>query len=72
MTRLSQAALTALPEGIAAPRYDRSTVTNGVVHFGPGAFHRAHQAAAFDTLLAHDPRWGLTGISLNSRGVADS
>jgi fructuronate reductase len=72
MTRLSQAALTALPEGIAAPRYDRSTVTNGVVHFGPGAFHRAHQAAAFDTLLAHDPRWGLTGISLNSRGVADA
>jgi fructuronate reductase len=47
-------------------------VKPGVVHFGPGAFHRAHQAAAFDTLLAQDPRWALTGVSLNSRGVADA
>jgi fructuronate reductase len=72
MTRLSQAALGSLPDGIARPQYDRSTVKPGVVHFGPGAFHRAHQAAAFDTLLAQDPRWGLTGVSLNSRGVADA
>jgi fructuronate reductase len=70
--RLSQAALGSLPASVAHPAYDRAGVTPGVVHFGPGAFHRAHQAAAFDTLLAQDPRWGLTGISLNSRGVADA
>lgn len=72
MTRLSDSTLGALPGTVAQPQYDRSAVKNGVVHFGPGAFHRAHQAAAFDTLLAHDPRWGLTGVSLNSRGVADA
>lgn len=72
MTRLWQGALASLPSSVARPGYDRNAVTPGVVHFGPGAFHRAHQAAAFDTLLAQDPRWGLTGISLNSRGVADA
>ncbi|HUD29888.1 MAG TPA: mannitol dehydrogenase family protein [Novosphingobium sp.] len=72
MTRLSQASLAALPASVARPQYDRGVVRPGVVHFGPGAFHRAHQAAAFDTLLAQDPRWGLTGVSLNSRGVADA
>ncbi|WP_232492525.1 mannitol dehydrogenase family protein [Novosphingobium kaempferiae] len=72
MTRLSANTLAALPAAVAQPQYDRTAVKAGVVHFGPGAFHRAHQAAAFDTLLAQDPRWGITGVSLNSRGVADA
>jgi len=72
MTRLTNAALGALPADIATPAYDRAAVTPGVVHFGPGAFHRAHQAAAFDTLLAQDPRWGITGVSLNSTSVAEA
>ncbi|MBN8843159.1 MAG: mannitol dehydrogenase family protein [Sphingomonadales bacterium] len=72
MTRLSDAALGTLPAAIGRPDYDRRSVRSGVVHFGPGAFHRAHQAAAFDRLLADDPRWGITAISLNSRGVADA
>ncbi|WP_404476717.1 mannitol dehydrogenase family protein [Novosphingobium sp. BL-52-GroH] len=70
MTRLSNQSL---PSSAAArPQYERGGVRPGVVHFGPGAFHRAHQAAAFDTLLAQDLRWGLTGVSLNSRGVAEA
>lgn len=72
MTRLSNAALDAVAPGVERPAYDRSSVTTGVVHLGPGAFHRAHQAAAFDTLLASDPRWGITGVSLNSTAVADA
>lgn len=72
MTRLSNATLDQLPASVTRPAYDRAGVTPGVVHFGPGAFHRAHQAAAFDTLLASDPRWGLTGISLNSTSVAEA
>ncbi|HET9511590.1 MAG TPA: mannitol dehydrogenase family protein [Sphingomonas sp.] len=72
MTHLSDATLSQLPAGVVRPAYDRSAVTSGVVHIGPGAFHRAHQAAAFDTLLHHDHRWGITGISLNSTGVADA
>jgi fructuronate reductase len=68
--RLSNKSLASV--GIPRPQYERDAVRPGVVHFGPGAFHRAHQAAAFDTLLARDPRWGVTGVSLNSRGVADA
>lgn len=72
MKRLSNATLVGLSAGVARPRYDRAAMQRGIVHFGPGAFHRAHQAAAFDTLLERDPRWGITGVSLNSGGVADA
>ncbi|RIA46931.1 fructuronate reductase [Hephaestia caeni] len=72
MTRLSNATLDRVPPAVARPGYDRAAMVPGVVHFGPGAFHRAHQAAAFDTLLGDDPRWGITGVSLNSHGVADA
>jgi len=44
----------------------------GVVHLGPGAFHRAHQAPVFDRLLARDPRWGICGVSLRSPAVRDA
>lgn len=72
MTRLSQASLLTLAPSIGRPAYDRAAVSAGVVHFGPGAFHRAHQAAAFDTLLHEDPRWGVIGVSLNSQAVAEA
>ena len=29
---------------VGRPAYDRAATQIGVVHFGPGAFHRAHQA----------------------------
>lgn len=70
--RLSSATLAQLPAAIGRPGYDRTAVTKGVVHFGPGAFHRAHQAPAFDTLLEQDPRWGITAVSLNSASVAEA
>ena len=41
------------------PAYDPATLDIGVVHFGPGACHRAHQAAYVDVLAAADPRWGI-------------
>lgn len=72
MTRLRNAAIARLPDGIGRPAYDRDAILPGVVHFGPGAFHRAHQAAAFDTLLGTDPRWGISGVSLNSTSVAEA
>nr|WP_255586853.1 mannitol dehydrogenase family protein [Hephaestia mangrovi] len=44
----------------------------GIVHFGPGAFHRAHQADFIDRLIAQDPRWGVALVSLRSgRTVVD-
>lgn len=50
----------------------RQGATAGAVHFGPGAFHRAHQAWYFDELLAHDKRFGLCGVSLKTAGLRDA
>ena len=71
MSRLSRATLAGLPAAIDAPRA-RGPVTTGIVHFGPGAFHRAHQADYVDRLLDHDPRWGIAAVSLRSRGTVDA
>lgn len=43
----------------------------GIVHFGPGAFHRAHQADYVDRLLEDDPRWGIAAVSLRSGSVIE-
>src|SRR5690606_29389582 len=40
--------------------------------FGPGAFHRAHQAVYLDELLATDPDWAISAVSLHSPGVRDA
>lgn len=71
MTRLSRATLAGLPTAIAASR-TRGPVATGIVHFGPGAFHRAHQADYVDRLLDHDPRWGIAAVSLRSRGTIEA
>jgi fructuronate reductase len=44
----------------------------GIVHFGPGAFHRAHQADYVDRLLADDGRWGIAAVSLRSPGTVEA
>lgn len=72
LPRLSAATLGQLRGDVAIPRYDRAAVTPGIVHVGPGAFHRAHQAAYADTVLADDPRWGISAVALNSTAVADA
>ncbi len=47
--KLSNATLSDLP--VAVPGYDRAALTGGIVHFGLGNFHRAHQAVYLDRLL---------------------
>ena len=69
---LNQAALAGLPRTVARPAYDRTSVNVGVVHIGPGAFHRAHQAWFLESLLPHDPRWGICAVSLRSTDVRDA
>jgi len=51
MPVLSQRTLDSLPEAVARPAYDRSQVTEGIVHFGVGGFHRAHEAMYVDALM---------------------
>lgn len=71
-TRLGAAALARLPAAIVRPRYRLDDVDIGVVHIGPGAFHRAHQAWYLDDALAFDPRWAVSALSLKSRGPRDA
>jgi fructuronate reductase len=71
--RLSTATLHRLPPSVKRPSYDRQALKAGVVHIGLGAFHRAHQAPAFELLAeAGDLRWGVIGASLRSPAVRDA
>ncbi|MBS0254030.1 MAG: mannitol dehydrogenase family protein [Proteobacteria bacterium] len=70
--RLSPACLGGLPTGITRPGYDRAAQAVGIVHFGIGAFHRAHMAWYTDRAMAAGDRdWMITGVSLRSAGVAE-
>ncbi|WP_231634502.1 mannitol dehydrogenase family protein [Novosphingobium sp. KN65.2] len=51
--------------------YDRDAQATGIVHFGIGAFHRAHQAWYTDRAMdAGDRDWMILGVSLRSAGVS--
>ncbi|MDQ6739273.1 MAG: mannitol dehydrogenase family protein, partial [Actinomycetota bacterium] len=69
MTKLASAALPVLAERIGAPatpRYDRSTLKTGIVHFGMGGFHRAHQAMYLDRLMNQGKAldWAICGVGV--------
>lgn len=52
--------------------YNRDAHAAGIVHFGIGAFHRAHQAWYTDAAMnAGDTDWMITGVSLRSAEVAE-
>ncbi|MEE9648346.1 fructuronate reductase [Enterobacter soli] len=59
-----------LPAHVQQPRYDRQQLRSRIVHFGFGAFHRAHQALLTDRVLnAKGGDWGICEISLFSGDV---
>jgi len=62
--RLSYSLLNQLPQAVEKPSYEREKISPGIVHLGVGAFHRAHQAAYIERLLADNPQWGIVGASL--------
>ncbi|QDC01932.1 mannitol dehydrogenase family protein [Mesorhizobium sp. 8] len=65
-TKLSLSNLASLRVAVDRPRYDRSGLKAGILHFGVGNFHRAHQAVYLDDLfnlgLGHD--WALVGAGV--------
>ncbi|MDO9414981.1 mannitol dehydrogenase family protein [Pararhizobium sp.] len=65
-TKLSLATLGAIEATAAIPAYDRASLKAGIVHFGVGNFHRAHQAIYLDDLFntgaGHD--WALIGAGV--------
>lgn len=60
---------------ISAPTYDRGEIGVGIVHFGVGGFHRAHQAMYIDRLLdrGEAKEWGICGVGVmpSDRKMAD-
>ena len=46
--------------------YDRKSITPGILHFGVGNFHRAHQAYYTNMLLADadQQNWGICGAMI--------
>ena len=65
-TKLSLSNLSSLPAAVGRPRYDRASLSPGILHFGVGNFHRAHQAVYLDDLFntgaGHD--WGIVGAGV--------
>lgn len=65
-TPLNQSTLDGLDERVARPSYERDALTTGIVHFGVGGFHRAHQAMYLDRLMNEGEAldWAITGIGV--------
>ncbi|BAH50753.1 mannitol dehydrogenase family protein [Rhodococcus opacus] len=64
--QLSAQALPQLDDTVQVPNYARRDITVGIVHFGVGGFHRAHQAMYVDRLLRRGEarEWGICGVGV--------
>lgn len=69
VVKLNARSLNSLPSAVRVPHYDRTQLSDAIVHIGVGGFHRAHQALYMDELmekgLARD--WGICGVGLLPR-----
>ena len=64
--KLSLATLDEAAKTAAIPAYDRASLKAGIVHFGVGNFHRAHQAIYLDDLFnaGSDHDWAIIGAGV--------
>ncbi len=64
--KLSLATLDEAAKTAAIPAYDRTSLKAGIVHFGVGNFHRAHQAIYLDDLFnaGSDHDWAIIGAGV--------
>jgi len=53
-------------KGHKIPKYDNTSISAGIVHFGVGNFHRAHQAVYLNRLFNKglDKNWGIVGAGV--------
>lgn len=59
-----------LNNAILQPKYDREKAQIGIVHLGPGAFFRAHQAWYTEQAMnLKGGNWGICAVALNSDRV---
>ena len=66
MLPLNDENLSSLPGDVATPSYDRSRLRTGIVHFGVGGFHRAHEAMYLDRLMNDGTAldWAICGVGV--------
>ena len=66
MPALNTTTLSSLDPAVAVPTYDRTAARTGIVHFGVGGFHRAHQAMYLDRLMNEGKalEWGICGVGV--------
>lgn len=69
MARLGKSVLAALPSEVSTPTYLDDDIRIGIVHFGVGNFHRAHQATYIDRLLhtGESRDWAICGVGMLER-----
>lgn len=72
LVRLGDGTLDRGSRQLIRPDYRRSETRVGTVHFGPGAFHRAHQAFYFDRLLEKDAARAICAVSLKTATLRDA
>lgn len=68
LPRLCRASLDRLPPTVRGLSYDPAQVRTGIVHIGPGAFHRAHMARYVHALMSRGEAmdWGIVGAGLTA------
>jgi mannitol 2-dehydrogenase len=66
MLPLNARNLSSLAADLAVPSYDRAALRTGIVHFGVGGFHRAHEAMYLDRLMAAGEAldWAICGVGV--------
>ncbi len=64
--QLSISTLPQLDDATSTPKYDLAQTDVGIVHIGPGAFHRAHQAYYTEKALEYGGNWRIHGVSMRS------
>ncbi|WP_115788343.1 mannitol dehydrogenase family protein [Arthrobacter silvisoli] len=66
MQALTSATLHDINTTLAKPGYDRAALQAGIVHFGVGGFHRAHQAMYLDRLMNDGKAldWAICGVGV--------
>ncbi|MDT5031100.1 MAG: mannitol 2-dehydrogenase, partial [Actinoplanes sp.] len=66
MLPLNAKNLASLPDNLPVPAYDRAQLRTGIVHFGVGGFHRAHEAMYLDRLMADGKAldWAICGVGV--------
>ena len=69
---LSLALVSASPAGVRTPSYARDALSPGIVHFGVGNFHRAHQAVYLDDLfgVGEGLDWAIVGAGVRASDEA--